>query len=129
MKNKEDIDVVTAEARLVSQAKSHFDESVDGLDAATLSRLNRGRHAALAAMSRGDRRGRWNPWLPLAGAAAAAVFAVVLWRGNPSLDEALTPPTAADFELLLNQDEFEMLQDLEFYSWIEIDKDSNGNVG
>jgi len=129
MKNKEDIDGAAAGASLASQAKSHFDESVDRLDAATLSRLNRSRQAVLAEVSSGGRLGRWNPWLPLAGATAAAVFAVVLWRDNPPSDEALTAPTAADFELLLNQDELEMLQDLEFYSWIDIHDDGNGNVG
>ena len=34
--------------QLVRDAKKAFDQSVDGLDAATLSRLNRGRQAALA---------------------------------------------------------------------------------
>ena len=77
----------------------------------------------------GARFGRWNVWLPLAGVTAAAVFAIVLWRGSPRVDDPLPAPTASDFELLLDQDDFEMLQDLEFYSWIDIDDDSSANVG
>ena len=48
--------------QLVREAKEAFDASVDGLDAATLSRLNRGRHVALAAAARPGSewlRGSW----------------------------------------------------------------------
>jgi hypothetical protein len=129
MKGKKDIESGLAEAQFAAQAKAHFDDSVQRLDAATQSRLNRGRQQALAEVAAGTRFGRWNQWLPLAGVAAAAVFAVVLWRGNTQVDEPLAAPAVADFELLLDQDDFEMLQDLEFYSWIEIDDDSGANVG
>jgi len=126
MKDNKDIESGLAEAQFAAQAKAHFDDSVQRLDAATQSRLNRGRQQALA---EGARFGRWNQWLPLAGVAATTVLAVVLWRGNTQGDEPLAAPAVADFELLLDQDDFEMLQDLEFYSWIEIDDDSGANVG
>ena len=40
-----------SDEQMTRQAKEAFDSSVDRLDAATLSRLNRGRHAALAEAS------------------------------------------------------------------------------
>ena len=105
------------------KAKQLFDESVEGLDANTRSRLNRGRQAALAELATG--RPVWVQWAPAAGVAAAAVFAVVLWTGNQPVDE-LTPETsAADFEILLTEDSFEMLENLEFYSWIELDQEAD----
>jgi len=119
-----------ADEAFVEQAKKHFDESVESLDGATRSRLNQGRQAALAELGTGSRQ--WVQWAPAAGVAAAAVVAVVLWTGSPPLDE-LTPPTAStDIEILLTEDSFEMLEDLEFYSWIDLEEETDapgGNVG
>ena len=115
--------------QFVEQAKRHFDESVDNLDAATRSKLNRGRQQALAELDRGGIR--WLEWAPATGVAAAAVLAVVLWTGNDSAND-MEPGTVADIEILLTEDSLEMLEDLEFYSWIELDEDSDtpgGNVG
>jgi hypothetical protein len=112
------------------RAKKYFDESVENLDGETRSRLNRARQAALAEIKSGGHR--WIEWAPAAGVAAAAVVAVVLWTGNPPSD-VLTPATSnADIEILLTEDSFEMLEDLEFYSWIDLDAESDepgGNVG
>jgi hypothetical protein len=104
------------------KARQLFDESVDGLDANTRSRLNRGRQAALAELATG--RPVWVRWAPAVGVAAGAVFAVVLWTGQP-VDELTAAASAADFEILLTEDSFEMLEDLEFYSWIELDEEAD----
>ena len=45
------------------------------------------------------------------------------------VNELDLPAAVSDFEILLDQDEFEMLQDLEFYSWMDIDGKTDGNVG
>ncbi len=105
------------------KAKQLFDESVDGLDGRTHSRLNRGRQAALNELATG--RPVWVQWAPAAGVAAAAVFAVVLWTGNQPVDELTPVASATDFEILLTEDSFEMLEDLEFYSWIELDEEAD----
>lgn len=109
-----------ADEAFAKKARELFDESVEGLDANTRSRLNRGRQAALEELTAG--RPAWVQWVPAAGVAAAAVFAVVLWTGNQPVDE-LTP-AATDFEILLTEESFEMLEDLEFYSWIELDEET-----
>lgn len=105
-----------------AKAKALFDESVEGLDGETRSRLNRGRQAALAEL--GGSRQRWTQWLPATGVAAAAVAAVMLWSGMPQTDDLAAPEVVADMEILLTEDSFEMLQDLEFYSWIDLDDES-----
>ncbi len=121
------------ESAFVERAKQHFDESVANLDGETRSRLNRGRQAALAEIASGGRA--WIGWAPAAGVAAAAVVAVVIWTGSPPTDE-LTPSSAStDIEILLTEDSFEMLEDLEFYSWIDLGDETDetlqpgGHVG
>ena len=127
--DRKDIEIDEADELFISQAKALFDESVQSLDAATQSRLNQGRQAALAEIATGAGFGRWNQWVPVASVAAATVFAVVLWRGSPQMNEFVPPTIASDFEILLDQDDFEILQDLEFYSWIDFDDDTGANVG
>ncbi len=111
---------IVADKAFAEKAKQLFDESVAGLDGQTRSRLNRGRQAALDALKTG--RPVWVQWAPAAGVAAAAVVAVVLWTGNPPVDDLTPEASAADFEILLTEDSFEMLEELEFYSWIDLDE-------
>lgn len=104
-----------------AQAKRRFDESVERIDGATQSTLTRARHAALA--EAGSARPGWYQWAPAAGVAAAAVMAVVIWTGNPAVD-GTGSPEVADIEILLTEDSLEMLEDLEFYSWIDLENGS-----
>ena len=110
------------------QAKELFDDSVESLDAATLSRLNQGRQKALAELQRPTGlvlRGRW---IPATAVAAAAVVTVIVMRG-PQVDEA-EALTAADFEMLLEEESFEMFEDLEFFAVLDaVATDANGDVG
>jgi hypothetical protein len=108
------------------KVKNAFDESVDALDAATLSKLNRSRHAALAELH--QPRHQWLRWMPATGVAAAALIAVVMLQSPAVLDEITGPTAVTDMEILLGEDSIEMLEDLEFYSWIDI-AESDGDVG
>ncbi len=115
----------TSDKKLRQKAKALFDESVDGLDAATLSRLNRGRHAALAEAGRSRRR---EFWIPATGAAAALAVAAVMLQ-SPGDGPVIEAP-AADLEILLGEESIDMLEDLEFYSWLEMaDLDDGGDIG
>ena len=106
------------------RAKQAFDSSVDELDAATLSKLNQGRHAALSQASGSRPLMRW---APAGGLAVAAVVAMVMVQ-SPNVVE--TPPgsTAADFEILLGEDNLDMLENLEFYEWLDV-ADSDEDLG
>ena len=111
---------------LTEQAKRSFDESVDRLDAATLSRLNRSRHAALAEVGRRERE--WLRWAPATGVAAALLLTVFVLRG-PADVGVITAP-ANDLDILLSEESIEMLEDLEFYSWLDTeDFESDGDLG
>jgi len=100
------------------KAKAAFDASVDGLDAATLSRLNRGRQQALEELDRPSRQ--WTRWMPATGVAAAALVAVVMLQGPINVDDVSGPTSATDLEILLGEDSIDMLEELEFYSWIDM---------
>jgi hypothetical protein len=114
---------------LVRQAKDLFDDSVERLDAATLSRLNRSRQEALAELEQTKPVGQWARWMPATGVAAAAVVAVAVWQGVGTNGSVPDTSSITDFEILLGDDSLEMLE-VEFYSWIEpTDLETNGNVG
>ena len=104
------------------QAKVSFDETVEELDGATLSKLNRARHAALAEIRQPTRQ--WSRWMPVTGVAAAVLVAVMILQNPAGIDEPL-PAAVADMEILLGEDSIEMLEDLEFYSWLDVVEQEN----
>lgn len=105
------------------KAKRQFDDSVARLDGRTQSQLNQARHAALAELN--SARPAWVQWLPATGVAAAALIALLVWSGKPQIDELTAPEVVSDMEILLTEDSLEMLEDLEFYSWIDLDEQSD----
>lgn len=137
MNERKESSAMSEEEEFAKQAKALFDESVDAIDASTQSRLNRGRQAALEELERSTGTGiRLGQWAPAAGvAAAAAVVGVMVWTGDQPVDPVVAPAEVSDFELILAEDSFEMLEDLEFYAWIDMDTgvdetdDADGNVG
>ncbi len=110
-------------------AKALFDESVASLDAATLSKLNQGRQAALAAAEDAPRL--WLRWVPAAGMATAVLVAVLVVRGPGMVELPYTVnPMPSDFEMLMGDDALEMIEELDFYSWIDVaEADATDNVG
>jgi hypothetical protein len=110
----------------VEKASQLFDASVDGLDGETRSKLNRGRQAALAELQPGGRR--WAQWVPAGGVAAAAVAVLVVWSISLQVPELDAPGVASDMEILLTEESLEMLEDLEFYSWIDLDGETTDDI-
>jgi hypothetical protein len=101
--------------QIAQAAKQAFDQSVDALDAATLSRLNRGRQQALATVVRPGYA--WLRWMPATGVAAAVLMLFVMQQGPVDSDMNAVP--VPDLEILLGEDSIEMLEELEFYSWLD----------
>jgi hypothetical protein len=111
-----------------AQAKGAFDDSVERLDGAALSRLNQGRHAALEQLASGRSKAAWTRWVPAGGVAAAALLTMIVMRA-PEM-ESMPVEVVSDFEILLEDENLQMLEDLEFYSWLDdVDLDASGNVG
>ena len=122
--------------RWILRSRDLLDQQVAAMPAAKLSRLAAARRRALAA---GEAKRRSTPWWLGAGLAAAASLA--LWfsgvanladpGGSPELapetpalvieeplDQALTLP-ADDVDLLASDADYALMQDLEFYAWLE----------
>jgi hypothetical protein len=117
----------TEQDDFAAQAKRAFDESVERLDGAALSRLNQGRHTALENL-KAPAGSTWRRWVPAGGVAAIALVSVLVLRG-PEVD-GIPAEAAVDLEILLEGESLEMFQDLEFYSWMDEDElGVNGNVG
>ena len=119
-------------AELERQARDVFKASVDALDSATLSRLNRSRQQALVAAAGRHRSGwRWSLWAPV-GALAAGVLAAVLLLQSPSPTGLPAQVAATATSTNVQQDPLELLTagedldlateaDLEFYAWVELE--------
>lgn len=102
------------------RSRELFDSSVERLDARTRSRLNQARQRALDEIKKGSTRRYWLG-APLGGLAAAALIAVLLIRGGgesaaPHLENGSL--LLDDFDIVADTDSFEMIQDVEFYSWL-----------
>lgn len=100
-------------------------QSADQLDAATRSRLNRARQAALAEL---DAKGGVPAWLPggrwYAGIAIATVAAIAVGIGiarapSQAPESIAQTAHAAEVDVLLADENLEMLDDLDFYDWID----------
>ncbi|MFW2405482.1 MAG: hypothetical protein ACN4GT_12005 [Gammaproteobacteria bacterium] len=111
-----------AENEFAREAGRRLRRSADELDAATLSRLNRARQKALDEMPRARGRGvDW--WVPAGVTALVAAVAVGVWQAggpveDPTTIAPLTADEVADFDILLDEGELEMLEDLEFFAWL-----------
>ena len=126
---KTDTDKLRREDEEFAERVGHrLRNSVDELDAATLSRLNRARQAALDVIDHpAAGTHRRNRWLPVGAAAAVAAISVALWQGQAP--EPLTGPIiadeATDIELLLDDGDLEMYAELEFFTWLPEDELEN----
>lgn len=101
------------ESALETGTREVYRESLDGIDAATRSRLTQARHQALEALPK--RRATTLRWLPAGAVAAAVVMAWLLVGSGPSN----ISQSDADIEILLAEAELELLEELEFYAWID----------
>jgi hypothetical protein len=108
------------DAEFEARTRALFDDSLEQLDGRTRSRLTQARHAALEEL-RAQRRNPWRrAWLPLGGATVAAVLAV--WITVGQLGTATGPEGTAlpleDFDVVAEAPSLDLLEDVEFYTWI-----------
>ncbi|MEM1263669.1 MAG: hypothetical protein AAGH76_14810 [Pseudomonadota bacterium] len=110
---------------LSRQLREAIDERAESLDGATLSQLNQARQRALDELDRtaGVRIG----YLPLAGATAAAVVVAVVVAARVNIgsdvsgEQLLVADAPVDgFELLLAGEDFELIENQEFFDVMEV---------
>ena len=123
------------ESGLEKRSRALFQDSIDGMDFATRSRLTRARHAALEAAAGARSRSRFLGmplWKPAASVAAAALLGVALWfgplSGNLSGNHGVAsaaPTNLEDLDIVASSDAnsgdaIEKLQDdIDFYDFAD----------
>lgn len=101
-----------------ARSKAEFDASVGELNASVRSRLTQARFAAVEELERG-RRSRWQSWwLPAGFVATALIVALVVVPGVNRTESPSVQLADDDMPLVL-EDNIEMLEDLEFYAWLD----------
>ena len=100
------------------------------IDAATLSRLNRARHSALDELQSCSLRHRV-AWFP-AGVAAAFILVVAgtafnVLRLDPAVQSVRIEPVSRkpdvpNLDLIFADEGLDMLEDLDFYLWVEAEE-------
>ena len=108
--------------KLEEWSKRTFDRSTQEIDAATRSRLTQARVRALEELAPAKRFAwTWRASMLPAGAAAAALLAawLVLLQGNGGSEPQLATNNFGDLEMLLGEEELEMIEELDFYAWLE----------
>ena len=106
----------------LQQVRQQLDESENHLDAATRSRLTQIRSAALESAAEPKAKWLWPvPVMALSSAAIVAVVSVSLSVNTVTVQNS----SLDDLPLLTINDSFELLNDVEFYQWLE-DQNSNG---
>lgn len=110
------------------RAREVLGQSVERLDAATRSKLTQARYAALAEVS--VTKPRYGRWLVPAGSLAtvAAVAVLVMVSRTPGR-EASAAASLEDLEIVAPEGDVDMLQDVEFYAWIDADEPSAKDSG
>ncbi len=112
------------EEEFVTRLKTALDEGTGRLDGHVLSRLNQARHAALEELS-AVRPRRWL-WVPVAAVATVAATVVVLRLAGPGRVPDGLPAVASqvdDLEIMLAEEDLELLEELEFYAWLDLQGD------
>jgi len=114
---------------LRQRAGQLLDESVGHMDAGTLSRLHQARSRAVDSMRR---RPLLAAWLPAGAVAtiAVAIVAVALWQpGGEQAGTGQPELTGADVELLTSAESLELIDDWEFYEWLDIEEQAGQGAG
>ena len=97
------------DSEFVGQVRQQLDQHADAVDELTVAKLGAARRQALS-----QRRPARQVWLPLVGLATAAAIVLVsfmLIQQSPIQD--------ADLDLWVASDDLELIEELDFYAWLE----------
>lgn len=105
------------EQKFLQQMRTSLNASESSLDDSIVARL---KNARIQALSEPQKMDRWT-WIPVASVASVATMLVLvsfLYRGAPQ-HEAQTVANGVELELLMSQESLELLEQLEFYQWLD----------
>lgn len=110
----------------LERVRRTLDDSVDNLDAQTLSRLTQARQDALEQVESKPYLHKHRFWLTTAGlvATAAAVILAIFLTRVPSVPQYYS--AIEDVEILAASENPEFFSELEFYAWLVEEMDDAG---
>jgi len=114
------------------RAQELLEESTERLDGRVRSRLTQARSAAVEEARRARGHLAWRTWIPVGAVAGAAALAVLLWSGAPRSPEApvlAVHSSLDDLDILVTNESFELLEDLEFYEWVASGDADGATIG
>ena len=130
--NRIDEQMTTEDDAFVERASRMLRESAENLDAGTRSKLDKARQRALFEMRERSGVQRWlaDQWVPVCGAVLVALAVTGLWLGSvvdtggeagfqQAAVATMDPGELADLDMLLADENLEMIEDLEFFSWLD----------
>jgi len=112
--------------KLLKNSKKILDESAESLDAATLSRLNQARQKAL-----GSHTAAFSfktSWIPASAFASLGIAVTTAWLLTSLPDDTEQFQIAKvyeDMEMLTSETDLELLEQLEFVSWLVEEEQNN----
>lgn len=117
---------------LERSAQELLQASADGLDGHIRSRLTQARSAAVEEARKTRHRFDWRLWIPAGALAGAAALAVLMWSGSPQAPQA--PALAGhnsldDLDIMVTNESFELLEELEFYEWVAAADSDDSSIG
>jgi len=115
-------DKLDSDARWLERTKRDFDAAVEATDVAAAAGLRAARTRALDHAGGHAWRMPSTVWLPAVAVAGLAAIVLVprIDSVGPAEPRDLGTVAAADLELLLGEEEFDMFAELEFYEWLEL---------
>lgn len=123
-----------ADSEWTKSVRKTLDDSAAQVDGHVRDRLLQARREAVREASvRQSHRRRGNRWLVPAGGFAALLMAVIVSfvistgpSDNPSTIDQSAIASTEDFPLLTSPESLELYEELDFYQWLEEEKDRVG---
>jgi Protein of unknown function (DUF3619) len=110
---------------LAGYVSDALDESIEHLDAATLSRLNQARHRALASRHRHRNSLQWLTAGSMAAIAIAILASRLLLTAPDTQTDNMPIASIDDAEFIVVSEDIELLENLDFVAWMV----TQGNTG
>ena len=108
--------------RLEEQARATYERAVSGIDPKVSAELAAARRRAVIQGSPASPL-RW--MLPAGAAAAIAAGLIIGLPGaDPEYPELVAADAVEDMELLLADESLEMIEELDFYLWLDVEPDA-----
>ena len=109
-----------------------LEQSTEQLDGRIRSRLTQARSAAVEEARKSRMGFAWRMGVPAGALAGAAALAVFLWSGTPHAPGTSTLAVHGsldDLDIMVTNESFELLEDLEFYEWVATGDADSPTIG